>query len=90
MKNLPIRPLVGLSFALLFVFNICLVITAIIKSDDLYVAYAILLSCAQFYFYEKFKVSRIFFECDTHEPAHTENHAHVDKKGIKYYEVNLN
>jgi hypothetical protein len=90
MKNLQIRPLVGLSFAILFVFNICLVITAVIKSDDLYVAYAILVSCAQFYLYEKLKISRIFFESDVSDLAHTEGYSRVDERHMRHYDINLN
>ncbi len=88
MKNLSIRSLKDLIFTLLFIFNVCLVVIAVIKNDDLYIAYAILLSCAQFYLYEKFKSSRIFFTCDTHEFAHTDEYAHG--KRMKYYDINLN
>jgi hypothetical protein len=90
MKNFQIRSLTGLSFALLFIFNICLIITAVIKSDDLYVAYAILLSCAQFYLYEKFKMYRILFECDTHEYARSVKYRNADETAIKHYEINPN
>jgi hypothetical protein len=90
MKNFQIRSLAGPCFALLFVFNISLVTIAVIKNDDLYVAYAIVLSCVQFYLYERFKVSRIFFEGDMHDTAQTEKHGHADKKAINYYDINPN
>lgn len=91
MKNLKIRPLGGLYFALLFILNVTLVTIAVIKSDDLYVAYAILLSSAQFYIYEKFKISRIFFECDTHHDyGETQEYTQVDETGIRHYDIHLN
>ena len=90
MKNLQIRPLIGLSFVLLFIFNISLVITAVVTSNDLYVAYAILLSCSQFYLYEKLKISRVFFESDVSDLAHTEGYSRVDERHIRHYDINLN
>jgi 4-amino-4-deoxy-L-arabinose transferase-like glycosyltransferase len=90
MKNFQIRSLTGLIFALLFIFNISLVLIAVIKNDDLYIAYAILLSCGQFYLYEKFKLYRILFACNSDEFAHTDNHAHTDGKRMKHYDINLN
>lgn len=90
MKNFQIRSLVGLCFALLFVFNIALVIIAVIKNDDLYVAYAIFLSSAQFYLYEKFKISRIFFESEVNDLSHTEGYSRVDERHMRHYDINLN
>lgn len=90
MKNFQFRSLTGLIFALLFISNISLVVIAVINSNDLYAAYAILLSCAQFYLYRKFKILRIFFECDVHQPVQASNYGRADKKSIKRYEINLN
>jgi hypothetical protein len=87
MKNFQIKSLAGL---LLFIFTITLVIIAVIKNDDLYVAYAILLSCVQFYLYKRFNISRIFFEGNVHEPVQPIKCRHIDKKGIRYHEINLN
>lgn len=90
MKNFQIRSLIGLIFTLLLMFNIGLIVIAVIKNDDLYVAYAILLSCVQFYFYERFKISRIFFESDVRESVQTIKYCDADKKDIRYHEINLN
>ena len=90
MKNLQIRSLTGLIFTLLFILNVSLVVIAVVKNNDLYVAYAILLSCAQFYLYDRFKISRIFFESDVHESAQTVKYDREGKKNIKYHEINLN
>lgn len=90
MKNFQNRSLTGLIFTLLFIFNLSLVVIAVVKNDDLYVGYAILLSCVQFYLYERFKISRIFFEGDMHDLAQTVKHEHVDKKALNYYDINPN
>lgn len=88
MKNSQNRSLAGLIFILLFIFNISLVVTAVLKNDDLYIAYAILISCVQFYLYHKFKISGFFFECDLNGSAQTIKHD--DEKGGRYYDVNPN
>ena len=90
MKNFQIRSSAGLYFALLFVFNIGLVAIAVIKNDDLYVAYAIVLSCVQFYLYERFRISRIFFEGDVHDTAQTVKYGRQEKKAASYYDINPN
>jgi len=90
MKNFQIRSLKGLFFSLVFIFNISLVVIAVIKNNDLYLAYAILLSCAQFYIYERFKISRIFFESDMHGNAQTVKYRDTEKRDLKYYDINAN
>ena len=90
MKNLQIRSLSGLCFALFAILNISLVIIAVIKNDDLYVAYAILLSCAQFYLYEKLKLGRIFFESDVQDAPRISDCNKAEKKGTEYYRINSN
>lgn len=90
MKNFQIRSLTGLIFTLFFVLNISLVIIAVLKNDDLYIAYAILLSCAQFYLYEKFKSTRILNGSDTDESNCNTPYNNVDATGIQRYNINLN
>jgi hypothetical protein len=90
MKNFQIRCLAGLSFVLLFIFNISLVVIGVIKGDDLYVAYAILLSCAQFYLYEKLKISRMFFESHVSDLVNTERYSRVDERHMRQYDIHLN
>ncbi|MGY3212629.1 hypothetical protein [Mucilaginibacter sp. HD30] len=90
MKNIPIRSLTGLIFSLLFMFNVSLVVLAVIKNDDLNMAYAILLSCAQFYLYERFNISRIFFESDIVEHPKTVKNRRGQKTNLKYYDINPN
>ncbi len=82
----------GLFFALIFLVDIGLVVIAVIKDNDLYVAYAILISCLQFYLYEKLKMSRLFFNMrvdttrdDEVIPEKVSTHSQV-----KYYNINLN
>nr|WP_294790276.1 hypothetical protein [uncultured Mucilaginibacter sp.] len=88
MKNSQNRSLAGLIFILLFIFNVSLVVIAVLKNDDLYIAYAILMSYVQFYLYHKFKISRFFFECDVDGSSQTIKHP--DEKGGRYYDVNPN
>lgn len=90
MKNFQISPLTGFFLTSIFVFNITLLVIAVIKNDDLYVAYAIVLSCLQFYIYKKFKIPGIFFESDVHDTAQTVKYGHQDKKTINYYDINPN
>ena len=90
MKNYQIRPLGGLYFALLFVFNIALVTIAVFENNDIYVAYAILISSLQFYVYEKWKLSRFLFAAEVQTVEHTEVFTHTDEGGIKQYDSNLN
>ncbi len=90
MKNLKIRPLGGLYFALLFIFNITLVTIAVVKNDDLYVAYAILLSCSQFYIYQKCRMWRIFFAYDCHDDTPEYHCGDEKEKFDRYYQINPN
>ncbi len=84
MKNLKIWSLAGLFLVIIFLFDIGLVVVAIIKNNDLYVAYAILVSCLQLYVYEKLKLSRFVFDrklveiCDikSAEPPGHQNSIH--------------
>jgi|GEM_PF-2741028 len=87
MKKNQIRLIGGLFFALLFIFNVSLVIIAVIKNDDIYVAYAILLSCFQFYIYHKSSLSKTFFKADKTEPMQTIQYQRADKPQPKYHEI---
>ncbi|MFD0750269.1 hypothetical protein ACFQZS_08965 [Mucilaginibacter calamicampi] len=90
MKKNQIRPLGGLYLALLFIFNISLVAIAVIKNDDIYVAYAILISCFQFYICHKSRVFRILFSVDTPESQRPMQPRDAHKKEPKYHEIHLN
>ena len=54
MKNFRFRSGIGLVFIALFILNIGLVVTAVITTNYLLIAMAIVLSCAQFYLHDRF------------------------------------
>jgi hypothetical protein len=54
MKNFRFRSGIGLVFSLLFIFNIRLVVIAVITTDHLLVALGIVTTCVQYYLYERF------------------------------------